>query len=78
MPNAVKEWAVGTSFIDAVNKCLAYKDGSGLLQKGIYSATRQAGPSVFNQYIMPAIWVLFFGIIIITTIASFFGGFGRG
>ncbi|WP_373438481.1 ATP-dependent zinc metalloprotease FtsH [Metamycoplasma equirhinis] len=78
MPNAVKEWAVGTSFIDAVNKCLAYKDDSGLLQKGIYSATRQAGPSVFNQYIMPAIWVLFFGIIIITTIASFFGGFGRG
>ncbi|WP_373439089.1 ATP-dependent zinc metalloprotease FtsH [Metamycoplasma equirhinis] len=78
MPNAVKEWAVGTSFIDAVNKCLAYKDDKGLLQKGIYSATRQAGPSVFNQYIMPAIWVLFFGIIIITTIASFFGGFGRG
>ncbi|WP_373440296.1 ATP-dependent zinc metalloprotease FtsH [Metamycoplasma equirhinis] len=78
MPNAVKEWAVGTSFIDAVNKCLAYKDDGGLLQKGIYSATRQAGPSVFNQYIMPAIWVLFFGIIIITTIASFFGGFGRG
>ncbi|WP_373437592.1 ATP-dependent zinc metalloprotease FtsH [Metamycoplasma equirhinis] len=78
MPNAVKDWAVGTSFIDAVNKCLAYKDGSGLLQKGIYSATKQAGPSVFNQYIMPAIWVLFFGIIIITTIASFFGGFGRG
>ncbi|WP_373436933.1 ATP-dependent zinc metalloprotease FtsH [Metamycoplasma equirhinis] len=78
MPNAVKEWAVGTSFIDAVNKCLAYKDDNGLLQKGIYSATRQAGPSVFNQYIMPAIWVLFFGIIIITTIASFFGGFGRG
>ncbi|WP_373436291.1 ATP-dependent zinc metalloprotease FtsH [Metamycoplasma equirhinis] len=78
MPNAVKEWAVGTSFIDAVNKCLAYKDDSGLLQKGIYSATKQAGPSVFNQYIMPAIWVLFFGIIIITTIASFFGGFGRG
>ncbi|WP_373441202.1 ATP-dependent zinc metalloprotease FtsH [Metamycoplasma equirhinis] len=78
MPNAVKEWAVGTSFIDAVNKCLAYKDDIGLLQKGIYSATKQAGPSVFNQYIMPAIWVLFFGIIIITTIASFFGGFGRG
>ncbi|WP_373437969.1 ATP-dependent zinc metalloprotease FtsH [Metamycoplasma equirhinis] len=78
MPNAIKDWAVGTSFIDAVNKCLAYKDDNGLLQKGIYSATRQAGPSVFNQYIMPAIWVLFFGIIIITTIASFFGGFGRG
>ncbi|WP_373440443.1 ATP-dependent zinc metalloprotease FtsH [Metamycoplasma equirhinis] len=78
MPDAIKKWAAETSFIDAVNKCLAYKDDDGLLQKGIFSGTKQAGPSVFNQYIMPAIWVLFFGLIIITTIASFFGGFGRG